>query len=143
MAVHSLDFDEDKLVAMCVSHWSRSAQFDFQAKHMRKRGLGQPKDRRGGMGQFDGAGRDSRDFFANVCKRTGPCGATGGGFSDKGGGCGDGGMGFVLEHGVRRFPAPPQGCIAAGPGNAAKKLPAHTDPIHFTVDPGSDTIARG
>jgi hypothetical protein len=29
MAVHSLDFNEDKLVAMCVGHWSRSTQFDI------------------------------------------------------------------------------------------------------------------
>jgi hypothetical protein len=52
-------------------------------------------------------------------------------------------MDFVLEQSVRTLFPPAAGCIAAGRGNAEIKLPAHTDPIHFTVDPGSDTIARG
>src|SRR6266566_8334638 len=58
------------------------AQFDFRAKHMRKRGLGQQKVGRGALGQFDGGGRDSRDFLAIDCERAGPCGGLAGGFSD-------------------------------------------------------------
>jgi len=41
------------------------------------------------------------------------------------------------------FPVPPQGGFRGEEWETQLILPAHTDPIHFTVDPGSDTIARG
>src|SRR5258706_9916051 len=41
------------------------------------------------------------------------------------------------------FPVPPQGGFRGEEWETQFILPAHTDPIHFTVDPGSDTIARG
>src|SRR5258706_4674628 len=53
------------------------------------------------------------------------------------------GMAFVLPVSRTSVPCPPQGGFRGEERETQFILPAHTDPIRFTADPGSDTIARG
>jgi hypothetical protein len=105
---------------------------------MRNTDLGQQNPWSVRAGQFDRENRDSRDFFSIHAGELEQCE--------------DQLRPFSAESAVKAWPLFMSGRTTRFPTHRKLfrdeietqfMLPAHTDPIHSPVDPGSDTIARG
>jgi hypothetical protein len=107
---------------------------------MRNAGRGQPNPWPPSRGQFDREKGDSRDFFFTSPGELEHSERPPKAFSAKSAAKA---WPLFLYPPYDAFLVPPRGVFRGGVLETRFILPAHTDPIHFTVDPGSDTIARG